>query len=112
MTTIKKRLPFLASEKDYTIQEVIDFCENSANKLKFFTNIVEGREKIQHNYTMMQLYSPLLSINSKDFVKTAVSDFECNFNKTAVIKKMHEDGFGELNWEELRTRLNNIAVSC
>ena len=112
LTTIKKRLPFLASEKDYTIQEVIEFCDNSANKLKFFTNIVEGRELIQHNYTMMQLYSPMLSINSKDFVKTAVVDFECSFNKTAVIKKMREDGFGELNWEELRTRLNNIAVSC
>lgn len=112
LATIKKRLSFLASEKDYTIQEVIEFCENSANKLKFFTGIVEGREIIEHNYRMMQLYSPMLSINSKDFVKTAVVDFECSFNKTAIIKKMREDGFGELNWEELRTRLNNIAVSC
>jgi DNA polymerase-1 len=112
LMSVKKRLPFLASEKDYTIQEVIEFCENSANKLKFFTNIVEGREIVEHNYIMMQLYSPLLSINSKDFVKTAIVDFDCNFNKTAVIKKMHEDGFGELNWEELRTRLNHIAASC
>ena len=95
-----------------TIQEVIEFCENSANKLKFFTGIVEGRALIEHNYRMMQLYSPMLSINSKDFVKTAVVDFECSFNKTGIIKKMREDGFGELNWEELRTRLNNIAVSC
>ena len=52
----------------------------------------------------MQLYSPLLSINSKDFVKTAVVDFDCNFNKTAVIKKMHEDGFGELNWARVLSR--------
>ena len=112
LTSIKKRLSFLASEKDYTIQEVIDFCDHADRKLKFFTNIVEGRETIEHNYKMMQLYSPMLSINSKDFVKTAVSDFECGFNKTGVIKKMREDGFGELNWEELRTCLNKIAASC
>ncbi len=112
LTSIKKRLSFLASEKDYTIQEVIDFCDHADQKLKFFSNIVEGRDIIEHNYKMMQLYSPMLSINSKDFVKTAVSDFDCAFNKTGVIKKMREDGFGELNWEELRTRLNKIAASC
>ncbi|MEO2160879.1 MAG: hypothetical protein ABGX14_07230, partial [bacterium] len=35
--TVAKRLNFLAAEKTYTIQEVIDFCEKTNSKLKFFS---------------------------------------------------------------------------
>lgn len=112
LKSISKRLSFLASEKDYTIDEVVEFCENADSKLKFFSNIVEGRELIEHNYKMMQLYAPMLSYQSKDFVKNAVEEFDCNFNKTEIIRKTREDGFGELNWDELKSHLNKISSNC
>ncbi|MAH44418.1 hypothetical protein CMI37_01225 [Candidatus Pacearchaeota archaeon] len=112
LVSIKKRLSFLASEKDYTIDEVVEFCDKVNNRLKFFTNIVEGKEIIEHNYKMMQLYSPMLSPQSKDFVRNAIENFECNFNKIEIIRKTREDGFGELNWEDLKTHLNKIASEC
>jgi hypothetical protein len=59
---------------------------------------------------MMQLYSPMLSPQSKDFVKNAVENFEFNFNKIEIIKKMRDDGFGELNWKDLELHLNKIAI--
>jgi DNA polymerase I len=106
--TIQRRLGFLGTEKDYTIEDVIEFCENTGSKLKFHTNIVEGKEIIEHNYKMMQLYSPMLSVQSKDFVQNAVENFECNFNKIEIMKKMRDDGFGELNWKDLELHLNKI----
>jgi 5'-3' exonuclease len=106
--TVAKRLNFLSAEKTYTIQDVIDFCEKTNSKLKFFSNIVEGKSIIEHNYKMMQLYAPQMSIQSKMIVKEAVENFEYTFNKTEVIGMMREDGFGELNWEDLRTSLNRI----
>lgn len=112
LVSVKKRLSFLASEKDYTIDEVIEFCENADSKLKFFTNIVEGKKIIEHNYKMMQLYSPLMSLQSKDKVSTAIEDFECTYNKTTVIKYMREDGFGEIDWADLEASLNRIKVNC
>jgi len=110
--TVAKRLNFLSAEKSYTIQEVIDFCEKTNSKLKFFSNILEGKEVIEHNYSMMQLYAPQMSFQSKMTVKEAVEGFECTFNKTEVIRMMREDGFGELNWEDLRTNLNRITYNC
>ena len=107
--TVAKRLNFLSSEKTYTIQEVIDFCEKTNSKLKFFSNIIEGKDLIEHNYKMMQLYVPQFSFQSKMFVKEAVEDFECTFNKTEIIRMMREDGFGELNWDSLKTNLNRIT---
>tara|TARA_B100000886_G_scaffold302763_1_gene232999 strand:+ start:1761 stop:2732 length:972 start_codon:yes stop_codon:yes gene_type:complete len=112
LVSVKKRLSFLASEKDYTIDEVIEFCENANSKLKFFTNIVEGKNIIKHNYKMMQLYAPLMSVQSKKKAASAIEDFECTYNKTAVISFMREDGFGELNWADLEAILNRIKLNC
>jgi DNA polymerase-1 len=108
--TIARRLGFLAADKDYTIDDLITYCEKVDKKLKFHDNILEGQEVISHNYKMMQLYSPMLSPQSKDFVKTAVENFEFNFNKIEIIKKMRDDGFGELNWKDLELHLNKIAI--
>jgi len=110
--TVAKRLSFLSAEKSYTIQEVIDFCEKTNSKLKFFSNIVEGKGVVEHNYMMMQLYARQMSFQSKMVVKEAIESFECTFNKTEVIRMMREDGFGELNWEDLRTNLNRITYNC
>ena len=112
VVSVKKRLSFLASEKDYTINELVEFCEKADSKLRFFVNIIEGKETIDHNYKMMQLYAPLLSIQSKTFVKESIENFQCTFNKTKIISLMREDGFGELNWEDLKAHLNKILVTC
>jgi len=112
LVSVKKRLSFLASEKDYTIDEVIEFCVKADSKLKFYVNMIEGKETIAHNYKMMQLYSPLMSIQSKSMVKNAVENFECTFNKTTIIKLTREDGFGEINWGDLEASLNRIKLEC
>tara|TARA_B100001094_G_scaffold331383_1_gene399478 strand:- start:7289 stop:8260 length:972 start_codon:yes stop_codon:yes gene_type:complete len=112
LVSVKKRLSFLASEKDYTIDDVIEFCEKADSKLKFYVNMIEGKDTIAHNYKMMQLYSPLMSVQSKSMVKNAVENFECTFNKTTIIKLMREDGFGEISWGDLEASLNRIKLEC
>ena len=106
--TVKKRLSFLSEEKTYNIDDVIEHCESVESDLKFYSNIVEGKELIEHNYKMMQLYAPQMSIQSKIHVKESIENFEATFNKTEIIGMMREDGFGELNWEDLKEKLNRI----
>jgi DNA polymerase-1 len=109
--TVAKRLGFLASDDTVTIDEVIDYCEEKLedSKLKFYANVIESRDLIHHNYKMMQLYAPQMSIRDKQFVKNAVENFEFDFNRTEIIRLMTEDGFGELNLEDLRANLNRIV---
>jgi len=106
--TIKKRLSFLSEEKTYNVDDVIEHCEGVESNLKFYSNVIEGKELIEHNYKMMQLYSPQMSIQSKIHVKESIETFESTFNKTEIIGMMREDGFGELNWEDLKEKLNRI----
>ena len=106
--TVKKRLSFLSEEKTYNVDDVVEHCESVESDLKFYSKIVEGKELIEHNYKMMQLYSPQMSIQSKIHVKESIENFEATFNKTEIIGMMREDGFGELNWEDLKEKLNRI----
>jgi len=111
--TIAKRLGTLLSvEKTATIDEIIEYCEDADSKLKFFSNVTENKGLIEHNYRMMQLYSPQMSFQSKTYVKESIENFECEFNKTEIIGMMRADGFGELNWADLQGHLNKIQREC
>ena len=112
MKTIATKLPFMKDEKTVTIDELLEYCENVDSKLKVYKNIQESKSLIEHNYKMMQLYSPLISVQGKQTIDYALENFECDFNKTELLKLMMEDGFGELNWEELKTFLNRISREC
>ena len=112
MKTIATKLPFMKEERSVTIDELVEYCENTESKLKVFKTIAESRKLIEHNYDMMQLYSPLISVQGKQTIDYALENFECDFHKTELLKLMIEDGFGELNWEELKTFLNKISREC
>ena len=112
MKTIATKLPFMKEERSVTIDDLIEYCETKESKLKVFKTIAESRKLIEHNYDMMQLYSPLISVQGKQTIDYALENFECDFHKTELLKLMIEDGFGELNWEELKTFLNKISREC
>mgnify|MGYP003627535575 CR=1 FL=1 len=110
--TVGKRLKFLSEEKTFTVDNIIEHCEEQLedSKLKVYNNIVDNKDLIEHNYKMMQLYAPQMSVQSKILVKDSIENFDFNFNKTAILKMMIDDGFGELNWEELKAHLNKITT--
>mgnify|MGYP001213612501 CR=1 FL=1 len=112
MKTIANKLQFMGDDRDVTIDELIEYCENIESKLKVYKNIRESKSIIEHNYQMMQLYAPLISVQGKQTIDYALENFECDFNKTELLKLMMNDGFGELNWEELKTYLNKISREC
>ena len=110
--TISKRLPFFAGEKSVTIPALIEFCENDNTGLKAFSSICEAEEIITENYKIMQLYSPSMSIDDKSRVKYTIDNFEPEFNKTEVIKRMAEDGFGNWDTSDLFTTFKRIASNA
>ena len=112
LSGIKKRLPFLAEENSFTAGDVVDYCVDFESKLKFYNNIIESKEVIEHNYKMMQLYLPQLSYQGKDKIKYVVREFECEFNRIEFLRMMMEDGFGEWDWSELKVKMNSIVADC
>jgi len=112
LPTIAKRLPFLAEEKTYAINDITDFCENSNSTLKAYQSIIEGEEIIKENYKLMQLYSPSIAVQNKTKIKYAIRETELTFNKTATNGMMLEDGIGKTSWNDLFITFKRIILGA
>ena len=110
LKAIAKNLNFLREDKDVTLHEVFDFCENTDSKAKFFTNILEHKDIVISNYKLMQLYAPAISLQSQEKVHYALNNFEHDYNKTEILRMMNQDGFGVFNWEDLHGTMNKICI--
>ena len=92
---IAKKMSFFGESKSVTFDDLFDFCRNDPTGLKMFQSILENEDLIRENYSIMQLYSPAMSIQTKSKIQYALDTFEPTFNKTEIIKRMQEDGFGD-----------------
>jgi 5'-3' exonuclease len=108
--TIKKRFPFFADAEFCTVDKLIGFCEDSESDLKVYQQIIEGRDLIEENYKLMQLYSPAISPQGKTQVRFAIEEAEQLFNKTRVQGMMIDDGFGSGDWSSLFQTMRRIVV--
>ena len=72
--------------------------------------ITENRELIEHNYKLMQLYAPSISVQGKKKLQYAVENFVFEANFTEVKKMMIEDGFGTVDFSELFATIKRIVA--
>ena len=109
LKTLAKRFPFLVEEKDYSLTDLVDACEETENKLKIHEGILDNYDKILKNYKIMQLYVPNVSFQVRDIVKNAKENYSRYYNKTEIVKMMFQDGFPEISWADLFAHSNRIA---
>ena len=101
LKTIAKKMEFFAEENSVTFDDLYEYCENDNTGLKAFSSILENKEVIQNNYKIMQLYSPSISVQTRTKIQHTLDNFVPQFNKTEVIKRMKEDGFGDWNTSDI-----------
>jgi DNA polymerase-1 len=110
LPTVAKRIPMLAEEKVYNIEDVLEYCRGVDSKVKAYQSILEGESKIKDNYKIMQLGTPNMSVQDSMRIDAALEDSECTMNKTEIVKMMLTDGFGEGNWEDLFLSMKLIQL--
>jgi len=112
LKTIAKRFPmFKDSIKEVRFEDLYQACVEADSKAKIYENILKYKEKIETNYKMMQLYSPLISPQSKYVINEAVFSSKLQFNKTGIYKMMATDGFGSYDWDPLFLLFRSIVTS-
>ena len=112
LKTVAKRFPFLKENKSATFTDLLEHCEQRAEKtnVKAYQKVLENEDILRRNYHMMQLYTPILSIDAKNIIRDTIKNPDCSFNKTELIKMMMKDGFGEINFLELFQHFNKISI--
>ena len=111
METIAKRFSFLKEEKTYYLEHILAECEKPENKQKLFSSILEHKELIKNNYDIMQLSSPMLSIQAKQGIDDTFEEYRPHYNQTEIRKLMLQDGVLTVTTTDLEQRFNHIITS-
>lgn len=111
METVAKRFSFLKEEKTYYLEHIIEECDKPENKQKVFSNIKENKELIANNYDIMQLSSPMLSVQAKQGIDDTFEQYKPQYNQTEIRKLMLQDGVLTVATTDLEQRFNNIITS-
>lgn len=111
LNTVSKRFSFLKEEKIYYLSDVLEECKKVENKQKVFSNIVENQALIKGNYDIMQLSSPMLSIQAKQGIDSTFEDYKPHYNQTEIRKLMLQDGVLTVSTSDLEQRFNHIISS-
>jgi 5'-3' exonuclease len=111
LKTVAKRFPFLSEANTHEINTLLKACEDVEKPLKVHHNILSGEAKIQRNYKMMQLYTPLVSVQASQKIKYAIQEMTPELNKTQCIGLMIEDGIGAYDWSEMFATMKRICLT-
>lgn len=110
LPTVAKRLPILAEEKSVTIDELLDYCEETKGQYKVYDSIIEESAIVERNYKLTQLYVPRISPQNTKAMGETFNQFEPEFNKTEVTKMMIVDGLTDYNWDSLFQKFRAIVA--
>jgi 5'-3' exonuclease len=91
LKTIIKCFPFFAESRTVDLQEIYTYCENNQSKYKLYRTILENKDIVERNYTLMQL---------KETEIQSFSQLRINEILDAPTKKLDRVGFSKLVTED------------
>lgn len=91
LKTIIKCFPFFAEDRRIELDEIYTHCENNQSKYKLYRNILENKNIVERNYTLMQL---------KDTEIQSFSQLRINEILDVPVKKLDRFSFSKLITED------------
>lgn len=100
LKTVAKRFSFLKEDKIYDLDDVFEVCKEKEGDLKLYGKILDDKEKVRNNYKIMQLYSPLMSHDTKKDVNKILEE-DVTVNRISFIQRAGKDGIDNMSWDAL-----------
>ena len=101
LKTIIKKFPEVAEEKEITIDKLFELCEQRKDEGKIYKTILDGKDIVERNYQLMQLYDPHIPTNKKLTINQKYLDNSEKLDKLEFIKKAMGmkviNAFGDVN---------------
>lgn len=90
--TIIKAFPMLTEDRDFSVDEMLQFAEDNRNgKLKLYEKICQNKDIVRRNYELMQLNNVNISEVNKLKIFDRAKDEPPVLNKTCFMKLFNED---------------------
>jgi len=101
LATVAKRFPFMKEDKDHTLNDVIAHAKKNKEQVKAYASVSESKDLISKNYQIMQLYTPIISAQSRSKLSWALENISKSVNKTKIRVMLMKDGIASLNLDQM-----------
>ena len=111
LKTVAKAFPFLAEDRDYYLSDLKEHSERQESKLSVYDKVIQNYKKVCDNYSIMQLSTPLISVQCANYINSTFEGYQPTFNRTEINKMLSIDGLTSLNMDCLKTSFNSMVES-
>lgn len=91
LKTIKKLFPCFEESKQYSVSEIVNYCENHKGKYKLYDTILENKSILERNYQLMQLFDTQIQSFSQLRINEIMDRPLNKLNKFQFSKLITED---------------------
>lgn len=109
LKTVAKAFPLLAENRDVYLSDIKELAETIDSKLTVYSKVVANYKKVCDNYSIMQLSTPLISVQCAQQINDTFGEYEPLFNKTEINKMLSVDGLMSINIDCLTTSFNSMV---
>ena len=97
--TVAKMYPFLGTEQEILLQEVIDYAAAHQEDSIVHRRVVEQQEDLRRNWRLVFLDGGMLSATQQQSVDHLVGTFKPRVDKMGLVKQMVKEGIGDFDVE-------------
>lgn len=92
LKTIIKAFPFLSDDRKSSVQEIINYSENNIKKYKIYENVVENKDVLERNFSLMQLQNSIIQPFTQLKINEILDKPGIPLNNFEFSKMIYEDG--------------------
>ncbi len=91
--TLVKRIPQFQEPEKLTINQILEFCQNTEKKVQLHTNMINQAEIIKRNIKLVDLSDPfMLSGTQVKKIQSSIELFEPSLDKMGIIRLLSSEG--------------------
>ena len=98
--TVAKKLPFLGTDSEILIDDVLSYAQTHLRESSAYKKIVESRELIERNWKLVYLDGSMLSANQVSRIQHVLDTFKPCANKIGLIKALIKEGISDFDVED------------
>jgi DNA polymerase-1 len=91
LKTIKKCFPIFTDDKQYSVDEIINYCDTHKGKYKLYDTILDNRATLERNYQLMQLNTSEMQSFTQLRVNDLMDENVQRLNRFEISKLITED---------------------
>lgn len=98
--TVSRLFPFLGTEEDVLLQDVLSYAHAHVDESRFYKRIIEHETEIRRNWKLVYLDGSMISASQRMMIDKRIKDFVPHADRVKMIKFLAKEGINDFDTED------------